>query len=99
MVLVEGDAGDMWGFVPDPTMVDLSTFANWAPPEDGNRIQPPITYGVTPAGFHQVQPPEALDEGTTYEFILWRILPAGSNAECEMRIGNGCLLTVHTFVP
>jgi len=89
MLLVEEDASDMWGISTDE--------ATWTRPDQGNLITPPVTYGVTPSGVTEFQEPLTFVAGGAYELILWRILPEGSQAQCEERFGNLCLLTVHPF--
>ena len=89
LLLVEEAAHDMWA-VMAPGMSSSST-------ESANVIVPPVVYGQVPSGAQQTDPAAALVPGTTYELVLWRILPAGSAAQCQARNGNACLLTVKTF--
>jgi hypothetical protein len=89
MLLVEEDASDMWGISTDE--------ATWTSPDQGNLITPPVTYGAGPSGATEFQEPLPLVAGGTYELILRRILPEGSQAPCEQRFENLCLLAVHAF--
>ena len=89
MVLIEEDASDQW-------LVGTSE-DSWTSAETANRILPPLTYGQTPAGTEVSEPPATLVAGRTYELILWRVLPSGSTAECQLRLQNMCLLTVTPF--
>jgi hypothetical protein len=89
MVLVEEDASDMWAVVAP----DLSSSST----ESANIIGPPVVYGQVPAGAEQTDAPLPLVAGTTYELVLWRVLPAGSSAVCQAQNGNACLLAVKTF--
>ncbi len=88
-VLVEEDGGDVWW---------ISTSEDdWDSPNLANRITPPVTYGQVPAGILDSYGPDPLVPGTTYELVLWRILPAGSTAQCQARIGSACLIAVKEF--
>ena len=89
MLLVEEGASDMWGISTDE--------ATWDSPDVANRIEPPVTYGDSSSGASTFQEPRTLASGVTYELILWRVLPAGSTAQCQQRFGDLCLLTVHPF--
>ena len=60
-----------------------------------NLITPPVTYGVTPSGVDEIQPPETLVAGVTYELILWRVFPENSTADCQV---DACSVAVHEFV-
>ena len=59
LVLVELDGSDQW------LLADQG--------EDGNSIEPPVTYGVVPAGAQQRSDPEALTPGVSYDVVLWRL--------------------------
>ena len=67
-------------------------------PDQVNLITPPVTYGATPSVVDEIQPPETLVAGVTYELILWRALTENSTAVCQLHRENGCLLAVHEFV-
>ena len=90
MILVEEDASDMWGAA---TEEDL-----WDSPAAANVIAPPVTYGAPISGTTTFQEPLQLEAGHTYDLVLWRILPASSNASCLQRFENACLLAVQEFV-
>lgn len=90
MLLVEEDASDMWGVATDE--------GGWGDPARANLIVPPVTYGVVPAGSSAFQDPLPLAAGTTYDLILWRVLPATSTAACVQRLENLCLMAAHAFV-
>jgi hypothetical protein len=89
LVLVEEQAHDKWWVMSDET--------TWDDPATANVIWPPVTFGVAPEGLIEIPQTEPLEPNTTYELILWSILPAGSEAECEMRWGDACLLAVYPF--
>ena len=89
MLLVEDDASDMWGIGTDEE--------SWGDPSDANQIAPPVTYGVTPPGAIAFEEPLNLEANVPYDLALWRILPEGSTAQCQMRFGNACLITVRQF--
>ncbi|MDX1494068.1 MAG: hypothetical protein R3253_08425 [Longimicrobiales bacterium] len=90
MLLIEEDASDQWLI---STEEDL-----WDNAEMANLISPPVTYGAVPDGVDASGPAATLVEGTTYEVILWRVLPDGSSADCQQMFGQVCLLAVHEFV-
>jgi hypothetical protein len=92
LVLVEEDGTHQWSLAtPEDT---------WDSPEVANVIAPPLTYGVTPPiGGLEVDDPEPLIGGVTHQLLLWRALPAGSAAVCEMRQEGFCLLAVEDLVP
>ena len=90
LLLVEEGASDVWGISTDD--------ATWNSPDQANLIAPPISYGAPQTGASQFQEPLPLVSGVTYELILWRVLPGGSAAPCQQRLGNLCLLSVHSFV-
>ncbi|HUF13085.1 MAG TPA: hypothetical protein VMN78_08300 [Longimicrobiales bacterium] len=69
MLIVEEGAGDVWAI------------GN----EDSNSIEPPVTYGVAPAGVEEYGP-EPLVAGRAYEVILWMTSAEGDR-----------LLAVHPF--
>lgn len=89
MLLVEEDASDRWAISTDEEV--------WGDPEQANLITPPVTYGVVPPGTVQSEPAAPLTEGVVYEVVLWRALSSGSQAECQQRLENMCLLAVHEF--
>jgi hypothetical protein len=89
MILVEEDASDMWGSATDQDQ--------WDSPAAANLIAPPVTYGTALTGTIAFQDPLPLEAGHTYELVLWRILPSSSNAQCQQRFENACLLAVHEF--
>ncbi|MGH7678082.1 MAG: hypothetical protein ACRENU_06415 [Gemmatimonadaceae bacterium] len=89
LLLIEEDATDMWA-ITAPGLDDTST-------ETANIITPPVTYGSVPAGAEQDAPATPLVPGTTYELILWKIVPPNSTVQCQQRFQNACLLTVHPF--
>lgn len=91
LLLVEEEASDMWGVSTDEGV--------WDDAAQANRITPPVTYGVAPAGITAFQDPLPLQAGVTYELVLWRVLPPSSTAPCVQRFENLCLLAVQTFVP
>jgi hypothetical protein len=90
MILIEEDASDRWSAAPPED--------SWTSADAANKILPPVTYGQTPAGAETGEPPATLVAGRTYELILWRALPGGSTAQCQLRLENMCLLTVTAFV-
>jgi hypothetical protein len=89
LLIVEQEASDRWligtAIVDEPLLAELRE----------NIITPPVTYGVTPSGVDELQPPETLVAGVTYELILRRVFPENSTAVCQV---NACLLAVHEFV-
>ena len=89
LVLVEQDASDQWA-ISAPGFDETATTA-------ANVILPPITYGQTPAGAEEFQPPETLVAGTTYEVVLWKMVDPGTNPPCQERFENACLIAVKSF--
>jgi len=89
LLLVEDDGSDVWAINTDDS--------TWDDPEQANRISPPVTYGIAPPAIPESYGPLALVDGTTYELVLWRILPEGSTVQCQRRLENACLLAVHAF--
>ena len=93
-VLVEGGGGDVWLIIADEGENNV-----WDGPEEANLILPPVTYGVVPSvgGILQTRGPEALAVGDTYGLFLWRVLPTGSTARCQLNFENSCLIAVLQF--
>ena len=94
LLLVVARSGDVWAISTDN--------ATWDDPAQANLIAPPITYGVAPASAPEVQAPDPLASGATYELILWRVRAAGSTTQCVARIGNlgnVCVIAIHEFTP
>lgn len=90
MVLVELRGGaDQW-VVAAPFFSEAST-------EVANILAPPITYGVTPAGAEVLTPAASLVAGQTYTVILWRVVPANAQVQCEIRVQNACLIAFKEF--
>ena len=90
LVLVEEDAGDQWLITTDED--------DWSDAGTANLIVPPVTYGVAPAAAMEPYPALPLRTGVTYEVILWRVLPAGSSAQCQQTFGNNvCLMALQEF--
>ena len=89
MLLIEDDASDVWGISTDE--------ATWDSPDEANRITPPVTYGVAPTGIAVFQEAEQLVDNVIYDLILFRILPEGSAAQCDLRLESFCRLVVHQF--
>ena len=58
LLLVEAEGGDLWAIGE----------------EDANLIEPPVTYGLAPAGL-TIYGPEELVPGTEYELVLWTTSP------------------------
>lgn len=86
MLLIDEDASDQWGI----DSIDTGE----------NRIAPPITYGVLPAGvagIEEFMAPIPLVAGRTYRLILVRLLPAGSTAPCLLRSGEACVIALQEF--
>ncbi|MSR19853.1 MAG: hypothetical protein EXR91_02595 [Gemmatimonadetes bacterium] len=90
LLLVEEGSGDQWGVTTDD--------ATWGNPVQANLIASPVSYGVVPASTSQLQAPVTLASGTTYELILWRILPTGNAAPCLGRFGDVCVMASHEFI-
>jgi hypothetical protein len=91
LVLVEDDdGGDVWA-VASPAMENETQS-----PGEANKIVPPLTYGLAPAGMIE-DAALPLGSGSSYKLVLWRRLPSGSNAVCMERIGNECLIAVKSF--
>lgn len=92
LLIVEEDGSDMWW---------ISPFAGEPPadttPEAANRITPSVTYGQVPAGMAHSDETLPLVPGRSYDVALWRVLPAGSQAQCQEKFDNWCLLTMKTF--
>ena len=89
LLLVEQEASDQWA-ISAPNFDETATTA-------ANVILPPITYAQVPAGAEEVQAPETLMAGTTYEVVLWKIVDAGANPPCQERFENACLIAVKAF--
>jgi hypothetical protein len=89
MVLIEEGASDQWLVSTDDAL--------WDDPAQANLIQPPVTYGVVPAGAEQSGPPLSLRAGGTYEVILWHVLAEGSTATCLQRFESACLGAIYEF--
>lgn len=70
LLLVEAGGGDVWLISTDE--------ATWDNPAQANLIAPPITYGVAPTSVPELQAPDPLASGVSYEVILWRALASGS---------------------
>ncbi len=90
LVLVEEDASDQW-LLGSPEDA-------WDSPARGNIIRPPLTYGQAVAGTESGDPPATLIAGRTYEVILWRVLPAGSQQPCQARYENMCMIALKPFI-
>lgn len=90
LVIVEEQGSDRWG---------ISTEEDSWNSTQGNRIVPPLSYGVAPAGIDEFKEAEELVAGTTYQLILWRALPPNSEVQCIFRFGRQCLLAAHEFTP
>lgn len=88
--LVEEEASDQWLVSSDESL--------WDDPSQANVIAPPVTYGVVPTGAAESGPAAPLQSETTYEVILWRVLPAQSTADCIQHSDQLCLMAVHEFV-
>ena len=88
-LIVEQEASSRWRI--GTAIIDAPLFALL----EENIITPPVTYGVTPSGVDELQPPETLVTGATYELTLWRVFPENSSAVCQV---NACVLAVHEFV-
>ena len=92
LLLVEAGSGDVWGISTDN--------ATWDNPVQANLIAPPITYGVAPTSAPELQAPDPLAPGVSYEVILWRVLASGSTTQCVARVGNPadvCVMAIHEF--
>ena len=84
LLIVEQEASDRWwsigtAIIDEPLLAELRE----------NLITPPVTYGVTPSGVDELQPPETLVAGVTYELTLWRVFDLA---------GGGAVFAVHEFV-
>ena len=62
------------------------------PPEIANRIRPSLLYGFTPLEAAEEVLTGRLVAGRIYRVYLWRMLPTGSTARCEQRVGDACLI-------
>src|SRR5688572_16438469 len=80
LVLIEEEFSDMWGIIA-PGLSGSST-------ESDNIIHPPVTYGQVPSGAEELDAPQTLIAGHTYEVVLWKIIPAGANPSCQERNQN-----------
>lgn len=61
-----------------------------------NRIAPPVTYGVAPAGSLTDTGPDGLVSGQSYRIGLYRLLP--DNVICATNVFDGaCFVASHTF--
>jgi hypothetical protein len=89
LLLVEQESSDQWA-IAGPGFDETSTTA-------ANVIVPTVTYGQVPAGAEELQPPETLIAGTTYEVVLWRLVEPGANPPCQERFENACLIAVKQF--
>lgn len=85
----DGTGSDMW-FASTPE-------ASWTLPDSGNLLRPSITYGQAPAGSSTTRGPEPLVSGASYNVFLWRVLPAGSQAQCAQRMNNMCMIALKVF--
>ncbi|HSM06773.1 MAG TPA: hypothetical protein VK858_19260 [Longimicrobiales bacterium] len=92
LFLVEGDEeGDTWSMNTDED--------TWGTPSQANRIEPPVTYGVVPAGIDDTYGPLPLIAGRRYEVILWRIPPTGNFDGCIQVFGQACMIGLGDFTP
>ena len=92
-LLVEHQGEDQWGIGSDPPGT-----LDPGEADQVNLITPPVTYGTTPSGVDELQPPETLLAGVTYELVLSRV-PPGSTAD---RLGvtfDMCQMATHEFTP
>jgi hypothetical protein len=90
LLLVEENGSDRWAInAPE---------SSWGSQTTANIIRPPVSYGQVPAGTVAADLPLPLVAGTTYELVLWRILPPGhSGAGCIMKWDSACLTAVKEF--
>jgi len=92
LVLVEDNDGfDQWAVaMPSNLYYTQST---------GNKIRPPLTYGIGPTGIDGLRVDDAMQlrAGARYNFYIWRILPHNSTATCIDNTGDYCLLTIQSF--
>jgi len=88
-----GAGGDVW-FVES----SVGDVAGGAAPVPTNLISPPITYGTTslPTGVQTTYGPEPLERGTSYRFVLFRVVDP-SITTCPDLIQNMCRLVIHQF--
>lgn len=91
LFLIEGDGGDTWLISTDEN--------DWDDPLQANRISPPVRYGDVPSGIDELWGPEALEAGSPYQVVLWRIQPTGIFEGCASVIGNACALALESFTP
>jgi hypothetical protein len=89
LLLVEQDGGDQW-VIAAPNFSETST-------ESANVIARPVTYGQVPAGAEENTPAAQLVVGQSYTLVLWRMVPPGSNVQCQQRFQNACLIAVKAF--
>jgi hypothetical protein len=89
LLLVEQEASDMW-VVNAPNFSETSTTA-------ANVIFPSVTYGQTPSGSEVDAIPKPLVAGTTYNLVLWMVVPSSTNC-VTMRVQNACLVALKSFV-
>ena len=88
LLLVEDNAHDVWA-INAPGFSESST-------TDANVILPAVTYGQVPAGTVASPAAATLVAGTTYDLVLWMVVP--SSTSCSTRVQNACLVTVKAFV-
>jgi hypothetical protein len=98
LLVRSSEHGDVWGISTE----DVTQFLDWRNPAQANLILRPIVYGEAPASATEFQAPiEGVRPGDipagTSEVILWRVLPAGSAAECLDRFANICVMATHQF--
>lgn len=91
MFLVEGEGGDVWLVSTDDD--------NWDDPARSNRISPPVRYGVVPSGVDELWGPEALEAGSPYQVVLWRVQPTGVTGGCAIAFEGACALAIESFTP
>jgi hypothetical protein len=89
LLLVEEDAEDMW-VVSAPSFSATSTTT-------ANVILSGVTYGQVPSGGDQVAAAKPLVTGTTYDLVLWMVVPASTSCGAN-RFQNACLVAVKPFV-